>query len=99
YRDLLVERGYGNGAPGEIRERSGSAIGVHEGIARYTVGQRAGLGGTESPRYVTRIDASTNTIVIGCEEELYASGLLADEVNLIRPERFDREAQVLAMIR
>ncbi|MGH7659336.1 MAG: tRNA 2-thiouridine(34) synthase MnmA [Vulcanimicrobiaceae bacterium] len=99
YRDLLAQRGYGNGTPGEIRERSGAAIGVHEGIARYTVGQRAGIGGTESPRYVTRIDAATNTIVIGREEELYSSGLLADEVNLIRAGRFDREAGVLAMIR
>jgi tRNA-specific 2-thiouridylase len=99
YRDLLVRRGYGNGLPGEIRERNGAAIGAHEGIARYTVGQRAGIGGAETPRYVTRIDASTNTIVIGREEELYSRGLVADEVNLIRPECFERDAGVLAMIR
>lgn len=99
YRDLLVERGYGNGTPGEIREHGGAAVGVHEGIARYTVGQRAGISGTETARYVTRIDAATNTIVIGREEELYSSGLLADEVNLIRPERFTGDADVLAMIR
>jgi tRNA-specific 2-thiouridylase len=37
---------------------------------------------------VTRIDPRTNTIVIGREDELDAFGLVADAVNLIRPERF-----------
>jgi tRNA-specific 2-thiouridylase len=99
YRELLVQRGYGNGTPGAIRDRAGATVGAHEGIARYTVGQRAGLGGTDAPRYVTRIDASTNTIVIGREEDLLSSGLLANEVNLIRPERFDGRTDVLAMVR
>jgi tRNA-specific 2-thiouridylase len=49
---------------------------------------------------VTRIDAQTNTIVIGREEELLSRELVADEVNLIRPERFsESEAPVLAMVR
>jgi tRNA-specific 2-thiouridylase len=51
-------------------------------------------------RYVTRIDAATNTIVIGGADELVADRLIADEVNLIRPERFSGEATtVLAMTR
>ena len=48
-------------------------------------------GSSAAPRYVTRIDAATNTIVIGREDELLANGLIADEVNLIRPERFTQE--------
>ena len=36
----------------------GEVVGTHEGIGRYTVGQRKGLGiGGEGPYYVTRIDA------------------------------------------
>jgi tRNA-specific 2-thiouridylase len=99
YRDVLTQRGYGSGEPGEIRNTAGVAVGAHEGIAHYTVGQRAGIGGADAPRYVTRVDASTNTIVIGREEELFASILVADEVNLIRAERFGEETDVLAMIR
>ncbi len=54
-----------------------------------TVGQRRGLPANigEGPRYVTRIDPATNTIVVGREDELGAYELIADEVNLIQPER------------
>lgn len=99
YRDVLATRGYGSGARGEIRDTAGVAVGAHDGIAHYTVGQRSGVGGVDAPRYVTRVDAATNTIVIGREEELFAPGLVADELNLVRPERFPTETDVLAMIR
>jgi tRNA-specific 2-thiouridylase len=79
---------------------AGERVGEHAGIGGYTVGQRRGLPAGDGPRYVTRIDASTNTIVIGREEELGIDALIADEVNLIRPERFAAgRARVLAMTR
>ena len=79
---------------------AGELVGTHAGIGGYTVGQRRGLPSGENPRYVTRIDAATNTIVIGREDELGVSALVADEVNLIRPERFaGGRARVLAMTR
>jgi tRNA-specific 2-thiouridylase len=80
---------------------AGEWVGTHAGIGGYTVGQRRGLpGGEAEPRYVTRIDPATNTIVIGREDELDAYGLVADELNLIRPEHFTAEhTEVLAMTR
>jgi tRNA-specific 2-thiouridylase len=99
YRDVLERRGYGTGAEGAIRDGSGRKVATHAGIARYTIGQRAGIGGADTPLFVTRLDAAANTIVVGREDELFSDGLLAEEVNLIRPERFEREADVLAMIR
>jgi tRNA U34 2-thiouridine synthase MnmA/TrmU len=49
---------------------------------------------------VTRIDPASNTIVIGRAGELGCDGLVADELNLIRPERFAAGAtRVLAMTR
>ena len=42
----------------------------------------------DGPRYVTRIDLTTNTIVIGREDELFAAALVAGDFNAIRPERF-----------
>ena len=99
YRDVLERIAGGTGTPGSIRTTSGEVVGEHAGVANFTVGQRAGIGGAEAPRYVTRIDAATNTIVIGRDDELHAGGLLADELNLIRPERFAGETEVLAMTR
>jgi tRNA-uridine 2-sulfurtransferase len=101
YREVLERVRPGINRPGAIVTSSGQAAGEHRGIANYTVGQRAALPpAAGGPRYVTRIDAATNTIVIGREEELLSTRLVADELNLIRPERFaGGEADVLAMIR
>jgi tRNA-specific 2-thiouridylase len=101
YRDVLARVRPDIGKPGEIVTTSGTLAGTHSGISNFTVGQRQGLpSATDGPRYVTRIDAATNTIVIGREEELAASSLTANDVNLIRPERFAQpRTPVLAMVR
>jgi tRNA-specific 2-thiouridylase len=91
YRSVLERAGLADEAPGTVVTRDGELAGVHPGISHYTVGQRRGVPATnfnDGPRYVTRIDPQTNTIVIGREDELYAHALVAREVNLIRPERF-----------
>jgi tRNA-specific 2-thiouridylase len=100
YREVLERVRPGIGLAGEIVTTEGEALGAHAGIVNYTVGQRTKLpASNEGPRYVTRIDAATNTIVIGREEELFSSELIADEVNIIRPERFAGEVPVKAMVR
>lgn len=101
YRDVLSRVRPGIEQPGAIVTTRGEEIGAHSGIANFTVGQRQGLPATsDGVRYVTRIEPATNTIVIGREDELNADGLTANELNLIRPERFaDAETSVLAMIR
>jgi tRNA-specific 2-thiouridylase len=100
YRDVLARVRPGIEKEGDIVTTSGVRSDAHAGIANFTVGQRQGLPAADGPRYVTRIDASTNTIVIGREDELDAPGLVASEVNLIRPDRFTTDrAPVLAMVR
>ena len=102
YRTLLEARGT-EVPPGEIVTTAGERVGEHAGVTGFTVGQRRGLPPThfnDGPRYVTRIDPETNTIVIGREGELGSDELVADEVNLIRPERFAAGAvRVRAMTR
>jgi tRNA-specific 2-thiouridylase len=102
YRDVLARIAPHAMEPGPIETTAGARVGTHAGIAQYTVGQRRGLPANlgEGPRYVTRIDPATNTIVVGREDELGAAGLVADELNLIRPERFTApDTPVLAMTR
>ena len=105
YRDVLTHA-TADDAPeiaGEIVTSAGERIAAHVGVSQFTVGQRRGLPAThfnDGPRYVTRIDARTNTIVIGRADELGAYGLVADRTNLIRPERFGAGAvRVRAMTR
>ncbi len=101
YRDVVERLRPGINRPGNVVTTGGERIGAHPGIARYTVGQRAGLPArSDGARYVTRIDATTNTIVVGREDELLTRTLKADDLNLIRPERFGTsETRVLAAVR
>jgi tRNA-specific 2-thiouridylase len=101
YRDVLARVRPDLEREGAIVTASGTVVGKHSGISNFTVGQRQGLpSASDGARYVTRIDAATNTVVIGREDELDANGLYAHEVNVIRPERFQADrSPVLAMVR
>ncbi|MDQ2865039.1 MAG: tRNA 2-thiouridine(34) synthase MnmA [Candidatus Eremiobacteraeota bacterium] len=101
YRDVLGSLRPDLSRAGDISARDGTVVATHSGISNYTIGQRARLpASSDGPRYVTRIDAATNTVVIGREDELFASRLIADEVNLIYPEYFaGRTTDIFAMTR
>ena len=48
-------------------------LGRHQGLERYTTGQRRGLGVSGGrPLYVVRKDLSANAVILGDEEDLYA---------------------------
>lgn len=70
----FVEREGGARAAGRIVDETGARLASHDGVYRYTVGQRRGLGlGGGEPRYVLRIVPDTADVVVGPEEALYAS--------------------------
>ena len=77
-------------APGSIREgpivdTSGQELGRHQGIAFHTIGQRRGLGvAVKEPRYVTGLDAGTNTVVVGSIEELMRRECQLEDVNWVK---------------
>ena len=52
--------------PGVVVDVDGNEIGRHEGIARFTVGQRRGLGIAMGARqYVVDVDATANVVTVG----------------------------------
>jgi tRNA-uridine 2-sulfurtransferase len=56
---------------GEIVTTDGQIVGRHDGIERFTVGQRKGLGvAFGEPRYIVRIDAQSRQVVVGTRDEL-----------------------------
>ena len=69
---------------GKIVDIEGKVLGEHQGIHRFTVGQRKGLGiATGAPAYVVRLDAATNTVVVGGREAALGAQLTASRVNWI----------------
>jgi tRNA-specific 2-thiouridylase len=102
YRDVVARLEPQALAAGPVVTILGERVGMHDGIINYTIGQRARLpASSDGARYVARIDAATNTVVAGNREDLFARTLRADEVNLVRAERFTVEEAVAvqAMIR
>jgi tRNA-specific 2-thiouridylase len=86
--------------PGPVVDSEGRAIGRHEGIAGFTVGQRRGMGIAASrPLYVLAIDAEKNTIVAGPNEALYRKELEASKVNFITGQILESPQRVKAKIR
>ncbi|MBI1994029.1 MAG: tRNA 2-thiouridine(34) synthase MnmA, partial [Deltaproteobacteria bacterium] len=83
---------------GEIVDRNGKVLGLHQGIHRLTVGQRKGLGLSAShPLYVLEIDAAARRVIVGGKEELGCSGLTAGSVQWVEPqerEEFPAEVQL-----
>lgn len=72
YRLFLEERhGEGLRRKGDIVTRDGKKVGEHDGIYRYTIGQRHGLGiASPSPYYVMEIRPDVNQVVVGRKEEI-----------------------------
>jgi tRNA-specific 2-thiouridylase len=71
-RAALQARAGWRPAPGPaIDAADGSVMGEHAGAAAFTVGQRRGVGvAVGEPRYVSRVDAATNTIVLARRADL-----------------------------
>jgi tRNA-specific 2-thiouridylase len=84
---LIRQRRPNASTAGRFVDGAGVVLGEHEGIERYTVGQRKGLGvALGSRRYVLQIVPSTNEVVLGDREPLLSTGLRASGVNwLIEP--------------
>jgi tRNA-specific 2-thiouridylase len=85
---------------GPIVDAAGRVLGQHEGVHRFTVGQRKGLGlTTPEPRYVLRVLPQTKTVVVGQEAELSGTELVARDVNWLSIEEPRAERRVYARIR
>jgi tRNA-specific 2-thiouridylase len=73
--------------PGEIVHLDGRVLGRHEGVTRYTIGQRRGLNvAVGDPLFVVRIDAETRQVVVGPREALLTQALRLKETNWLGDE-------------
>ncbi len=72
------------GKPGRFLDLSGNPIGRHDGIGRFTIGQRKGLGAAfGKPMFVVAIDAETGDVTLGEKGAEYAAGLTAGALNFL----------------
>ena len=82
---------------GEYVDAHGNVLGRHEGFVNYTIGQRKGLGiALGHPAYVTHIDAVTNRVTLGTNEDLFATQL---QYQVVREIRTVNDTAISARIR
>ena len=68
--------------PGSFIDVDGKVLGQHKGIEHYTIGQRRGLGiSAPYPLYVASIDKEKNLVVLGKDDDLLCTGLIADDLS------------------
>ncbi|HMO42865.1 MAG TPA: tRNA 2-thiouridine(34) synthase MnmA [Phenylobacterium sp.] len=68
--------------PGDIVHVDGRVLGRHEGVTRYTIGQRRGLNiAVGEPLFVVRIDADRRQVIVGPREALLTAALTLKEAN------------------
>ena len=79
----IVDRLRPQGAlAGDIVHLDGRVLGRHEGVTRYTVGQRRGLNvAVGEPLFVVRIDAARREVIVGPREALLTPALTLKETN------------------
>jgi tRNA-specific 2-thiouridylase len=79
----VIDRIRPHGAiPGEIVHLDGRVLGSHEGVTRYTIGQRRGLNvAVGDPLFVVRIDADKRQVIVGPREALLTASLVLKEGN------------------
>jgi len=77
YSQYLEFRGL-RSEKGPFTDTAGRIIGTHEGLYKYTVGQRKNLGMTfGKPMYVVKVDYENNRVVLGGSDELMAGSALS----------------------
>lgn len=87
----FVEKVAGPQPVGDVVSTDGEVLGQHEGIHRFTVGQRRGLPvqAQGAPLYVQRIDADQRKVVVGPAEKIARGSF-----NLLRPRWVDGSAPI-----
>ena len=81
----VIDRLRPHGAePGDIVHQDGRVLGRHEGVTRYTIGQRRGLNvAVGDPLFVVKIDADQRQVIVGPREALLTTALTLKETNWI----------------
>lgn len=72
--------------PGPIVDSDGRVVGNHDGVHRFTIGQRKGLGvAIGKPAFVTSIDPKSGTVRLGDDAELASMFATVEDV-IVAPD-------------
>ena len=83
YKSFLEKNNIKN-KPGNIILKTGTILGKHNGLYKYTIGQRKGLNiAYKEPLYVLELDTENNNVIVGTNKELLKRELIATDINYL----------------
>ena len=86
--------------PGPIVTLWGETLGQHQGLYRYTIGQRRGIGiPYPEPLYVVWKDLANNRLVLGRNQDLFSRRFWVEKPNLIAFSSLSRPIRCTARVR
>ena len=91
YAAVIEKLRPGAGEPGEIVHLDGRVLGAHDGVIRYTIGQRRGLGvgGLDEPLYVVKLDPERRQVIVGPRAALATRTIPVREINWLGDTPFE----------
>jgi len=98
---VFLEEYLGGSLPaGNFVDEDGNVLGVHQGLGRYTVGQRKGLGAFGTPMFVKEIDGATASITLTKDENrLFQNTLTVGNLAFMSHENINTPIKCLGKIR
>lgn len=71
---------------GQITDLRGNPIGTHDGLHKYTIGQRRGINcPAKEPYYVLKINPEQNRLVVGHKKDLFKEKCTIKNINWLIP--------------
>ena len=84
YKKFLEKNSNIKPQKGNIVNSKGEILGKHTGLYSYTIGQRRGLGISNSvPLFVLGFNKEKNEVIVGEEKELYKKEIIVSDINLL----------------
>lgn len=100
YKKFLEEKAKFSPKEGNIVDKAGNILGKHNGLYRYTIGQRKGLGiSHKTPLFVLGFNPKKNELIVGEHEELFQKEIYVQEVNLLAIDEIEDGMKVQTKIR
>ena len=100
YATFLEKFGNANFSQGNFIDINGNVLGKHNGIERYTIGQRKGLGiALGRPIFVGEKNVQNNTVTLCDDADLYKKELCATQINILVNDSLEKEMRLQAKIR
>lgn len=104
YVDVIAKLRPEAATPGDIVHIDGRVLGRHDGVMRYTIGQRRGIGvAAGEPLYVVHLDPERSRVVVGPRDALETRRVRLRDVNWLGEGQLERDAggglEILAKVR